>query len=248
MARSSVATATTARPECAPRTERTCNSEDKVKRIAVTMVLIAATLAGGADVRAQVPWESPQLIMPSGPRGASLMFVDYGLSPLQGTGLLAMYRRAAVPAGVGLRVAATLPDRDRVRISGGIDIAVPMFQSSATFPLDVIWTSGIGGGYGDYFSVALPVGVAAGRVLGGNSVGFSPYTAARLVMEGYFGPDHPDETFALTMAADLGAELWLRRSQGVRLRGALSLGDRRALAIGLHIAPGNAPPVAARQR
>jgi hypothetical protein len=212
-----------------------------------SIVLLAGMMIGASGAAAQVPWESPQLIMPNGPRGASLMFVDFGLSPADGTGLLAMYRPVAVPAGVGLRVAATLPGSDRMRMSGGVDIAIPMLARSAAFPLDVVWTSGIGGGYGDYYSVALPVGVSAGRALGGRNVGFSPYTAARVVMEGYFGPSHPDETFAVTLAADVGAELWLRRSPSVRARGALSLGDRRALAIGLHVVPGGTQPVAARR-
>jgi hypothetical protein len=203
-------------------------------------VLMAASLLAGAGSSAsgQVPWESPQLLAPGTQRGVSLLYVDYGLRPTDGTGILMTWRGTAAPRGIGLRLAATLPREDDVRMSGGVDVAVSMFRHSPTFPLDVIWTSGFGAGVGDYYSVGLPVGVSASRVFAGSDLWFQPYTSARVVLEGYFGPDHPDESFGLALAADVGADIALQRSRAVILRTAVSLGDRRALALGLQLAPG----------
>lgn len=196
-----------------------------------------ALLGAPATSAAQVPWESPQLLAPGTQPGVSLLFVDYGMRPFDGTGLLLTYRGATAPRGIGLRLSATLPQEDDVRISGGFDVAVPMFSHSATFPLDVIWTSGFGAGYGDYYTVGLPVGVSASREVGGGNIVLRPYTSARVVLEGFFGPNHPQETFALALAADVGTDLSLRSAPWVLLRTGVSLGDRRALAIGLQVVP-----------
>ena len=205
-------------------------------RTGVVMALVL--LVCRTTVEAQMPWESPQLIAPATQPGLSLLYVDYGLRPNDGTGLLLAFRHAKMPRGFGARISGTLPQEDDMRLSGGIDVAVPMFDHSPTFPLDVIWTSGFGVAIGDYYSVGLPVGVAASRAFTGDNVWFQPYTSARVVLEGYFGPDHPDESFGLALAAEVGADVSLHRSRVVIIRAAMSLGDRRALAIGLQLSPG----------
>ena len=197
---------------------------------ALTLVLLAAPL------HAQVPWESPQLLSPASPAGLSVFYVDYGLRPNDGTGLLMLYRTQNAPAGFGVRVASTIPDGDdgdRLRVSGGVDVAVPMLQHSATFPLDVIWTSGLGASYGHYASVALPVGFAAGRALSGEHIWFNPWLSTRVVFETYIGGGRPDEHFGTALASDIGIDLAFDEHRRVMLRTALSLGDRRAIVIGL---------------
>lgn len=208
-------------------------------------VTLALLLVCGDAAHAQVPWESPQLLAPATQAGLSLMYVDYGLRPNDGTGVLLTYRHAAVPRGFGLRLAGTLPREDDIRLSGGVDFAVPMFDHSPEFPLDVIWTYGLGAAYGDYYAVGLPVGVAASRAFSGDNAWVQPYTAARVVLEGYFGTDRPDEAFGLALAADVGLDVSLQRSRLIIIRTAMSLGDRRALAIGLQVATARAPARAA---
>jgi hypothetical protein len=198
----------------------------------------ALVCAAGSTAYAQVPWESPQLLAPATLAGVSLMYVDYGLRPNDGTGMLATYRHADAPRGFGLRLAGTLPQENDIRLSGGVDVAVPMFQHSPTFPLDVVWTSGLGASFGDYYSIGLPVGVSASRVMEGDNIWFQPYTAARVVLEGYFGDERPDESFGLALAADVGIDVSLHRSRVIIVRTAVSLGDRRAIAIGLQLSPG----------
>lgn len=204
-------------------------------------------VVGASPVRAQVPWESPQLLASATQAGITLMYVDYGLRPDDGTALLLTYRPAAALHGPGFRIAATLPQQSDLRVSGGVDVALPMFNHSATFPLDVAWTSGFGGAVGDYYSVGLPVGIAASRTFPGDNVWIHPYTSARVVLEGYFGPDHPAESFGLALAADAGLDISLHRSRVLIVRAAMSFGDRRALAVGLQVSPRTAPARTARR-
>lgn len=211
--------------------------------LAVVLVLLTPRTA-----IAQVPWESPQLNAPAAARGVSLLYVDFGLRPFAGTGVMLLYRPEDSPRGIGLRVASTLSGSDRTRVSGGVDVARPLFRRTAAFPLDVQLFSGIGGGYGDYWTVALPVGASAGRAFIGSAVGLAPWTGARGVVEVAFGEAAPDDAVEFGVAAEVGADVWLRSAESVRLRAALSLGDRRALAIGVHIGGGARPAVAAQQR
>jgi hypothetical protein len=208
------------------------------ERVRVLKAVAALVVAMASPALAQVPWESPQLLAPSAPGGLSALYVDFGLRPNDGTGVLVMFRSRQAPGGPGLRFAATIPDGDDARFSGGLDFSVPMFRHSSAFPLDVIWTSGIGGGYGDHVSLALPVGFAAGRTVTGDNIWFNPYMSTRIVFEAFLGSDRPSEEFGLALAADLGFDLAFDANRAVVLRTAMSLGDRRALAVGLHASLG----------
>jgi hypothetical protein len=215
----------------------TCSSARRPRhqvRIATCATLAAMLYA--LPAAAQVPWDSPQLLAPGAPRGLSVLFVDYGLRPDDGTGVMLGYRTREAPAGIGARLATTLPV-DSVRVSVGVDVAMPLFEHSATFPLDVLWTTGIGGAWGRYGSVGVPIGFAAGRTLAGDNIWFNPYVSTRVVLETHFGGRRPDEQFAMAVAADVGADVAFDQRRRVVLRGALSLGDRRAVVIGLHAAP-----------
>ena len=205
----------------------------------VLAVVIGVCAISSATADAQVPWESPQLLAPATQAGMSMLYVDYGLSPADGTGVLLTYRPPDAPHGIGLRLAGTIPQRDDIRLSGGVDVSRPLVNRSATFPLDVIWTSGVGGSYGDFHSIAVPVGVSAGRWYGSSRFRVQPYVSARVVFEGYLGSDRPDETVGYLVAADAGLDASLHRSRRVLVRAAVSLGDRRALAIGLQVSPGH---------
>lgn len=219
-----------------------------MKRTALNAIaVLCLSGAVATDGAAQVPWESPQLLAPGAQAGLSALYVDFGLSPDAGHGVLLMYRGKDAPRGLGLRVAGTLPGESAVRLSGGLDVAVPMFTQSPAFPLDVMWISGIGASFGDYYAVSLPAGLAASRAFTGSNVWFQPYTSARVVLEGYFGADRPAESFGVALATEVGADVSLHRSRIVIIRTAMSLGDRRALAIGLQLSPGrSAAPATAR--
>jgi hypothetical protein len=165
-----------------------------------------------------------------------LFFVDFGLAPDDGIGLLVTYRGTAAPTGLGMRFAATRGEReDDPHFSGGIDAAIPMIGHSPTFPLDVIWTTGVGASYSDYLQLAAPVGFSAGRALEGPTIWFNPYVSTRAVFELYLGDEAPEDEFGMALAADLGFDVAFGRRRAPIFRLATSLGDRHAIVAGIHL-------------
>lgn len=198
------------------------------------IALFLSVLGVPAQLGAQVPWESPMMLAPGSPPGLGLLFVDFGLAPNDGMGGLLTWRNQSAPGGFGMRLAATRGGTEGdVQISGGMDVSVPMFTRSATFPLDVIWTSGAGAAWGDYLQIAVPAGFAVGRTLSGPAIWFNPYFSTRVVFEAFVGEDRPED-FDLALAADLGFDIAFDSGRDLVFRVAASLGDRHALIAGIH--------------
>ena len=187
---------------------------------------------------AQVPWETPGLLAPHSPRGVSLLAASLAAAPGDGMGAVLVWRRAEAPTGLGFRVAAGEGLDDDLAVAAGVEASSWIARSSAAFPLDVIWVSGIGGSYGRSAQIALPIGVAFGRSLGEETVWFSPYAAARAVIEAHIGGNAPDGELDLQLATEIGANMSFDRERKFVLRMAAAIGDRSALAIGAHIGAG----------
>jgi hypothetical protein len=193
-------------------------------------------------------WESPQLLRPGSPAGLTIMAIDYGLDPFGGLGAAMVYRSKMAPGGFGLRVSAAHGPGEQlafaggnVNIAGGIDASSPLLRASPQFPLDVIWTWGVGGSYGEHIQIALPVGVAAARAVSASAARrFNPYASARAVLEGRVGSDVLDDEATLGLAIDVGTDLVLGESRDFVVQLAVSLGDRHAAAIGFHLGGGTA--------
>ncbi|MGH7469375.1 MAG: hypothetical protein ACRENP_15595 [Longimicrobiales bacterium] len=197
-------------------------------------------LAAPTSARAQLPWESPQLLRPGAPAGWSVMFIDYGLDPNSGLGGALAYRTEPAPRGLGWRASVAQGLGDKLNFAGGVDISAPLLRAANGFPLDLIWTGGAGGSYGEYIQIALPVGVAGGRSLSAEHVWFNPYTSARAVLEGRLGDAAPEgDVVSFGLAIDVGADLALGRSRSFLMRFAVSLGDRNAAAVGFHLGSGS---------
>jgi hypothetical protein len=92
----------------------------------------------------------------------------------------------------------------------------------------------VGAAYGDYLQIGVPLGFAAGRAVGSETIWFNPYLSTRAVFEGRFGDEAPEEDFGLGLAIDVGADVSFDRGRDFVLRIAASLGDRHALIAGLH--------------
>ncbi|MGH7459499.1 MAG: hypothetical protein ACREMA_00545 [Longimicrobiales bacterium] len=199
-------------------------------RRALFAVLTLVLLAPGM-LRAQLAWESPQLIRPGAPAGWSFIVIDYGLNPYTGVGGGIVWREDRAPSGLGIRASAAQGLGDKVNFAGGVDVSGPLLHSSV-FPLELIWVSGIGGSYGEYFEAGIPIGVAGGRSVESKAVWFNPYTSARAVVEGRLGEAAPEGTFSLALAIDVGADLAFGPSRNFLVRMAFSLGDRHAAALG----------------
>jgi hypothetical protein len=184
-------------------------------------------------VSAQMPWDSPQMLGPGSPAGASFVAVHYGLDPYSGLGALLILRTGTAPDGFGIRVSGAQGLGDKINVAGGIDFTHAISKSSAQFPLDLMLTYGAGASYGEFVEFAVPVGLAGGRVYRSEKTWFRPYTSARAIVEGRAGRARPNSDITLALAIDVGADLTLGRS--FTLRTAASFGDRQAIALGLHV-------------
>ena len=205
-------------------------------------------LALASTTNAQLPWDTPQLLAPHAPRGLSLLAASYAAAPGDGWGAALAWRKADAPAGLGFRVAAGEGRGGRHAVAAGIEASAWVARVSATFPVDMIWTTGIGGSYGSSAQIALPIGLSAGRQFGAESVWFNPYAAARVIVEGRFGGRAPADELDLQLATELGANIAFDRDRRFVMRMAASIGDRSALAIGAHIGGGRTVIHTARAR
>jgi hypothetical protein len=202
-------------------------------RRALFAVLLTALLAPGM-LRAQMAWESPQMIRPGAPSGWSFLFIDYGLDPYRGMGGGIIWREDRAPKGLGIRASAAQGLGDKVNFAGGVDVTGSLLHSSV-FPLELIWLSGIGGAYGEYFEAGIPIGVAGGRSAESKPVWFNPYTSARAVLETRVGEAAPEGRFSLALAIDVGADLAFGADRNFLVRMAVSLGDRHAASLGISL-------------
>jgi hypothetical protein len=199
---------------------------------------IVALLVTPGTASGQIPWETPQLLAPSAPRGVSLMAASYAAAPGDGWGVMVAFRRADAPTGLGFRIAGGQGSGGRNAIAAGVEASAWITRASNAFPVDVIWTSGIGGSYGSSMQVALPVGIAASRSFGQETVWFNPYAASRVIIEGRLGGRAPDDELDMQLATEVGANFAFDRNRRFIVRMAAAIGDRSALALGAHLGGG----------
>jgi hypothetical protein len=135
----------------------------KLTRLIQLVLLVALAASFPQAVRAQLPWDSPQMLGPGAPAGASFIAAHYGLDPYSGLGGILILRTRPAPDGFGIRVSGASGFGDRINVGGGIDFTRALSKASAQFPLDLMLTYGAGASYGDFVEIALPVGIAGGR-------------------------------------------------------------------------------------
>jgi hypothetical protein len=195
-------------------------------------------LAYATAANAQLPWETPSLMAPHAPRGLGVLAASYAAAPSDGWGVMVTWRGADAPTGLGFRVAVGEGRGGRHALAGGVEGSAWIARVSENFPVDMIWTTGIGGSYGSSAQIALPIGLAAGRQFGQQSVWFNPYAATRVIVEGRFGGRAPADELDMQLATELGANLSFDRERKFIIRMAASIGDRSALAFGAHLSGG----------
>lgn len=199
-------------------------------------VLLLLTITSNA--RAQLPWETPSMLAPHAPRGLGILAASYAAAPNDGWGVALTWRKADAPTGLGFRLAAGQGRGDRPAIAAGVEASAWIARVSNNCPVDMIWTTGIGGSYGRSAQVALPVGVSAGRSFGEDAVWFNPYAATRVIVEGRFGGRAPADELDLQLATEVGANVSFDRNRRLIVRMAAAIGDRSALTVGAHIGGG----------
>lgn len=198
-------------------------------------LLTASVLSGllTTPVSGQVAWDAPALISPSVPSGFSLFLVEPAGGDLGAMGTL---RHSAGPVGLGYRAALAEesgPGGD-LAVSGGVDVSGMLGRQIEGSEIDAMWWAGGGLSVGSDWIISAPVGIILGWSGAGDSVVFSPYGGAHLVMD-LTGND--GDALNLDGVVDLGLDLVL--SSGWMIRVGASLGDRESIAAGIKIPGGS---------
>ena len=219
--------------------------EIQMKRMKSAAAVGLLLLANATAANAQLPWETPSLLAPHAPRGLGVLAASYAAAPGDGWGLMLTWRGADAPTGLGFRVAAGEGRGGRHAIAAGVEGSAWIARVSENFPVDMIWTTGIGGSYGSSAQVALPIGLSAGRQFGEQSVWFNPYAATRVIVEGRFGGRAPADELDIQLATEVGANIAFDRDRKFIVRMAASIGDRSALTVGAQLGARARPSAAA---
>ena len=193
----------------------------------LTALLAAAYfLLAASPGAAQVAWDSPLMVAPNTPAGWGVYLVDP--SPGGGIGVLSTWRASTAPGGLGFRLGLAEGHRDRLAVYGGLDYSGMLLRSSADFPMDVAWVTGVGLGVGSNAILSAPLGVSLGRDFEADGVWFNPYVTPRVVLDAHFGGNGDLD---LGLVVDLGIDLAFDPGWAIRFAG--SVGDRSALAVGM---------------
>ena len=190
--------------------------------------LMTLPLLFPASIAAQVAWEAPPLIAPGAPSGLSVMLWD--AYPSDDLGVMALWRSAAVPSGLGIR--GGLAEQPGGDLAGmfGLDVSGSLGSLDEAGNAGVVWWAGAGLGIGDELLVSLPVGLTVGWRVSEDAVTFSPYVGGHVALDILTGPN---DDLDLEGAVDLGVDLTF--SSGFAVRFGASVGGREALAVGLRI-------------
>ncbi len=196
-------------------------------RRVMTALLAVGLIASisATDAEAQVVWDAPLMVSPETPAGWGVYLVDP--SPGSGIGVLSTWRPSS-GAGVGYRLGIAEDRRDNVSVYGGVDISGLIVQASNEFPVNMSWVVGAGLGVADDVILSFPLALSFGRSVQADGVWFNPYVAPRVTLDAFFG-DGSD--LNLNLSVDLGVDISFDPGWAVRFAG--SLGDRKALAIGM---------------
>ncbi len=97
-------------------------------------------------------------------------------------------------------------------------------------PLDLLWWSGVGMGFGDFTVVSVPLGAMIGWTGRAEEVLISPYGGGHMALD---ITDIDGDNIDLHGAFDVGLDIVL--SSGWLVRFGASFGDRDALAFGFRL-------------
>jgi hypothetical protein len=195
--------------------------------------LVLASFILPTTVSAQIAWEAPLLVAPNAPVGVSLMLAE--MSPHDGLAGLVAWRGESAPGSLGLRAGAGEGAGGSFAAFAGLDFSGWILRARDDMPIDIAWVTGVGLGAGNYVLLSAPLGASFAYEVRGPDLWFNPYVTPYLVLDAALGNDRPSnrDDLDLGIAVDIGADLAFSSEWAIRF--AASLGDRQALAIGLHL-------------
>lgn len=196
-----------------------------MSRLLVAVAALALVLPSASA--AQGVWDAPSFVYPGAPWGLTVALTDQ--SPGSGLGVMALWRRAAAPAGLGFRAGISEAPEDDVSALFGVDVSGSLTRVLGTGTPAAIWWSGAGASVGDDVVASVPLGAAFRWVWQGEGISVAPWAGGHLALDVRLG-DRSD--LDLDGAVDLGMDMVFSR-WAVRLGAAL--GGRDALAVGVRI-------------
>ena len=200
---------------------------------------VASTLAFAAALGLSMPLagqflpDSPRLTGVLEEPGFGVYYLRPSALPGDDVGAMVTWKPSSLPDPVRLRFGGGIGAGDTGAGFAGLDVRVPLQPARGSVRL--AWTAGIGGSYGEWGIVSLPVGLVAGVVWSEGAVTLSPWAGVGVGFDYQFGDTAPDEEFEVRPAADLGLDLSFDRARRATVRVGLSLGDRNALAAGIAV-------------
>jgi len=190
--------------------------------------LLLATVAGAT---AQILPDSPRLLGVLPEDGIGIFYLRPSGLPGDGQAGVVTWQPAGLPHRLRLRVGGGIGAGESEAGLAGIDVKIPLGREGGS--ARIAWTTGLAASYGEWGVISLPVGLMAGAVWSEGSVTLAPWLAVGVGFDLQFGEEAPDEEFEVRPAADLGLDMAFDAARRVMLRGAVSFGDRSAVAVGL---------------
>jgi hypothetical protein len=204
-------------------------------RSGLLVLSTAAALIGPGVAAGQTAWDAPLLLPPRPADGFGIFLTDMHQG---GIGILATWRSPVWNYGVRAGLSEGSGGSD-LAVFGGIDFMGPVNVATADLPVDVDWILGAGLGINDGARLSFPAGLTASYSYQGEAARFTPFLTPRIILDGFFGAENRPrrDGLGLGFAAELGLDLRLTASTGPfadsTIRFSASLGDRRALGIGV---------------
>ncbi len=195
-------------------------------RCASLSLILAPVHAAG-----QVAWDAPPLMRSGAPSGLSVYLTS--ADPGDGLGVVAAWRGAAAPSGLGFRVGVAEEPGGDIAALFGVDVSGELASLSGQGAPALMWWTGAGVGVGTYFLASFPLGMTIGWTGRDEGVAFMPYVGGHVVLDVISGPA---DDLDLDGAVDLGLDLGF--ASGFMIRFGASLGRRDALAIGVRLPTG----------
>lgn len=197
-----------------------------MSRLAALAVALALLIPGRAG--AQGRWDAPSFMRPGAPAGLTLALTD--TDPGAGLGVMALWRNAAAPGGLGFRAGIVEAPIDDVAGLLGLDVSGSLSGPMELGAPEVIWWTGVGVTLDDDVSAALPLGLALGWTARDDGVALMPYAGAHAVLDVRSGPG---DDLDLDGVLDLGVDVAFGR--GWVLRFGAALGGRDAVGLGIRL-------------
>lgn len=167
-------------------------------------------------------WNTPSFLGPRPGSDLGIYLVDVG-----DLGVHGIWRQDET-GKLGLRLG--FADVGDGVIHLGVETWGDIILEGADFPLDLTWTTGIGGSFNGGTAVSVPGGVSIGKTFIGSTLAVQVYGHPRLVLIAS-SDVNDDLTLDLDGQFDLGADFYL--SEGLTLRVGASLGSPDGLGVGL---------------